>query len=287
MGFVSDLLGGSDQADATTQAANTQAASSASQVAEQRRQFDYIKQLLSPFVNAGTSALSGQSDLLGLNGNGSQQTAINNIQNGSQFQTMLQQGEKSILQNASATGGLRGGNTQAALSQYSPQLLNQLVQQQYSNLGGLSSMGQNAAAGVGSAGQASTSAINGINQNATNALTGSIIANGNTQANTVNQIAGLGSALYGSGILGTLPLSAAGTGSGILGGIASLFSDERLKSNIKRVGTHKKGFGIYEYIKFGKREIGVLAQEIEKIIPQAVIIKNGYKSVNYSMLEHA
>lgn len=204
MGFVSDLLGGSDQADATTQAANTQAASSASQVAEQRRQFDYIKQLLSPFVNAGTSALSGQSDLLGLNGNGSQQTAINNIQNGSQFQTMLQQGEKSILQNASATGGLRGGNTQAALAQYSPQLLNQLVQQQYANLGGLSVMGQNSAAGVGTAGQNSTNAINSINQNATNALTGSIIANGNTQVNTVNQLAGLGSAGYSAGLFNGL-----------------------------------------------------------------------------------
>jgi hypothetical protein len=290
MGFITDLLGGSDQADATTQAANIQAQSSAAQVAQQSKQFDAIQKLLAPYVNAGTGALSGQQNLIGLNGNQAQQTAIDGIQNGSQFQSMLKQGENSILQNASATGGLRGGNTQAALSQYSPTLLNQYIQQQYGNLGGLSSNGQKAAAGVGDAGQNSTNAINTINQASTNALTGSVIANGNTQANTVNQVVKLGGGLYSSGALGEFALGSAGTGSGLLGALGSIFSfsDKRLKKDLKRIGTHKLGIGIYEYIKLGQREIGVLAQELEKVMPQAVKLhESGYKMVDYSMLEAA
>ena len=101
---------------------------------------------------AGTGALTGQQDMLGLNGAPAQQTAINGIQNSPQFASMMQQGENGILQNASATGGLRGGNTQGALAQFRPQLLNQLIEQRFGQLGGLTSMGQNAAAGVGNAG---------------------------------------------------------------------------------------------------------------------------------------
>ena len=76
-----------------------------------------------------------------------------------------------------------------------------------------------------------------------------------------------------------------------LGGAAIMRSDERLKENIKKIGTldiginlytyhYKKGFGLPE----GK-QVGVMAQEVEKVIPEAVITDaDGYKSVNYAML---
>ena len=64
-----------------------------------------------------------------------------------------------------------------------------------------------------------------------------------------------------------------------------LRSDIRLKSNIVKVGDHPKGFGIYEYDIDGHRERGVLAQEVEKIIPEAVLEHpDGYKMVNYGAL---
>jgi len=66
---------------------------------------------------------------------------------------------------------------------------------------------------------------------------------------------------------------------------ASLFSDVRLKSNIERVGTHPLGIGIYEYDKFGKRERGVMAQEVEQVMPEAVSThESGFKKVNYGLL---
>jgi len=75
------------------------------------------------------------------------------------------------------------------------------------------------------------------------------------------------------------------SGLGSMAGGAIAASDIRLKSNIVKVGEHPKGFGIYEYDIFGRRERGVMAQEVEKIIPEAVLEHpNGYKMVNYGAL---
>ena len=70
------------------------------------------------------------------------------------FQAQVRQGEEALLQRASATGGLRGGNIQAALAQFRPQMLQAEIERQYGRLGGLTSLGQQSAVGVGTAGQA-------------------------------------------------------------------------------------------------------------------------------------
>lgn len=76
-----------------------------------------------------------------------------------------------------------------------------------------------------------------------------------------------------------------------LGGAALKFSDENLKTDIKRIGTHDLGIGIYTYhYKDGYNlptglQVGVMAQEVEKVIPEAVIVTDsGFKAVNYAML---
>lgn len=137
---------------AAQDAASIQANAAQSGIDEQRRQFDLIQGLLAPYAQAGTKAVGAQGDLVGLNGAQQQQAAIAGLQGSPEFAALMQQGENAILQNASATGGLRGGNTQAALAQFRPQLLNQMINQQYAKLGGLTSIGQNAAAGTGNAG---------------------------------------------------------------------------------------------------------------------------------------
>ena len=64
-----------------------------------------------------------------------------------------------------------------------------------------------------------------------------------------------------------------------------MFSDRKLKSNIERIGTHKLGIGLYEYDIFGGRQQGVMADEVEKVMPQAVLMHpSGYKMVNYGLL---
>ena len=62
-------------------------------------------------------------------------------------------------------------------------------------------------------------------------------------------------------------------------------SDRRLKSNINRIGTHKLGIGIYEYDIEGRHEIGVMAQEVENVMPEAVIHHpDGYLMVQYGRI---
>lgn len=83
--------------------------------------------------------------------------------------------------------------------------------------------------------------------------------------------------------------AAAGAGFGpwgaLAGGVLGAFSDVRLKSNIEKIGELPSGLGVYEYDKFGKRERGVMAQEVEKVIPDAVSThSSGYKMVNYGLL---
>ncbi len=74
-------------------------------------------------------------------------------------------------------------------------------------------------------------------------------------------------------------------GLGSLASTAFMFSDRRLKSNIKRVGTHAIGVGIYEYTMMGMAQRGVIAQEVQKVRPDLVKRHaSGYLTVNYGGL---
>lgn len=74
-----------------------------------------------------------------------------------------------------------------------------------------------------------------------------------------------------------------------LGGAAAMaFSDERLKTNVQRVGTHPLGVGVYEYDIAGRRERGVMAQELLRVKPQAVFRHpSGFLMVDYGQLDDA
>ncbi len=60
-------------------------------------------------------------------------------------------------------------------------------------------------------------------------------------------------------------------------------SDKRVKTDIKKLGKTDDGLGIYKYRYKGsdQPQIGLMAQEVEKKKPHAVITVNGLKMVNY------
>ena len=147
------LISGMAQADAAESAAAAQTGAAQQGIEEQRRQFDAVQKLLAPYVSAGTPALEAQQAFLGLRGPEAERAAIERIKGGETFQALAGQGEEALLQRASATGGLRGGNIQGALAQFRPALLSSLIDQQYGRLGGMTALGQQSAAGVGAAGQ--------------------------------------------------------------------------------------------------------------------------------------
>lgn len=151
--LAAGYLSSKEQAKAAGKAAAAQERVGREAIAEERRQFDAIQEMLQPFVKGGQGAFAEQLNLIGLGGPEAQQQAIQAIEMGPQFKAMVEQGEQAILQSASATGGLRGGNTQAALAQYRPQVLNQLVDSKYAKLGDISRVGQASAVQTGAAGQ--------------------------------------------------------------------------------------------------------------------------------------
>lgn len=193
------LYSANQQSNAAEDAANAQTSASQAGIAQQNKQFDAIQKLLAPFVTTGTQAVGAQGDLVGLNGAGPQQASIAAIQNSPEFTALNRSGQDAILANASATGGLRGGNVQAALGQFSPQLLAQLIDQQYGRLGGLTSVGQNAAAGVGNAGVSTGNNITQLLGQIGSAQAGNALAQGRANVGYGNALLGGAGALLGSG----------------------------------------------------------------------------------------
>jgi len=169
----SQLIGSSMQADAAGEAAGIQAGASQAGIQEQRRQFDALQSLLKPYVDVGVPALEGlkaygqagpeafrqQQALTGLLGPEEQRKAIAQIEQGGGYQASVQAGEEALLQRASATGGLRGGNIQAALSQFRPQMLQQEIERQYGRLGGFSDIGRETQANLLKTGQSSAAGV--------------------------------------------------------------------------------------------------------------------------------
>jgi hypothetical protein len=105
---------------------------------------------------------------------------------------------------------------------------------------------------------------------------GATQATGNWNADLYNaraaQAGNLQSGLFGLG------------GAGIMGG-AMMMSDRRVKSNIVRLGDHPLGIGWYEYDIDGRREQGVMAQELLDVKPEAVALyPDGFYRVNYALI---
>ena len=199
---IGGITGAKQAGEAGMAAAQIQGQSAEAGIEEQRRQFDALTELMSPYVAAGTGALEGQQALAGLQGADAQQQAILGLEQSPQFQAMVGQGEEALLQNASATGGLRGGNTQAALAQFRPQMLSQMIESQYSKLGGLAGMGQASAAGQASAGMQSGSNVANLLQQQGAALAGGQVAQGSVVGNTFGNVANLGGMAIGAKMAG-------------------------------------------------------------------------------------
>jgi|GEM_PF-2003472 hypothetical protein len=105
--------------------------------------FNKIEAGFTPYTDAGLAALMGQQDLLGMNGQQAQAKAYQGIEGG-QYKELARQGEDALLQNAAATGGVRGGNVAGALAQFRPSMLQALIEKQFNNLSGLRDTGYNA-----------------------------------------------------------------------------------------------------------------------------------------------
>jgi hypothetical protein len=76
--------------------------------------------------------------------------------------------------------------------------------------------------------------------------------------------------------------------SGLFQGIGNAVkSDIRTKENIRKVGLTDGGLPVYIYNYIGSNltQMGVMAQDVEKVNPDAVTEENGIKAVYYSLIK--
>lgn len=300
MSVVGDVVGmvtgkgGKDAAKATRAAADTSAAA-------QMEQLEYLKEINKLPQELRESALVQLGGAYGLEGydsvdmlagaskdplyqaqlsgiGGLTDSAMANIAN------MTQGAIDASMATASATGGLRGGNLQQGFADISTQeqlarndVLAQdqmarsdaLAQYQNQQLAGLSGL-----AGLSTGQDQIAQTIGNIGQTQAAGISGAAQAQQAASQNTMNTMMGLGS----------MGLSA-----------AALFSDPKLKTNIKKIG-EKNGFNVYSWTWNKKaNEIGLhgdsegyMANEVELVMPDMVSVDNdtGYKQINYGALNN-
>lgn len=197
IGAVGSIVGGRQERKAISRASDQQAAAYEMGIEEQRRQFDALQALLKPYIEGGQGAFGAQQQLLGLGTPEEQAAAIAQLEQSPMMRALTQKGENAILQTASATGGLRGGNTAAALAQFRPQMLAQLIENRFSQLGGLSSLGANAAAMQGNTGMGMASNIGNLFGQIGAARSGATLGRSASSRQTVSDLLGMAGNMVG------------------------------------------------------------------------------------------
>jgi len=198
-GVVGDITGSSAAASAGKRAGKIQAKAAQAGIEEQRRQFDALINLMSPYVAAGAPALEQQMAMAGLRGPEAERAAIDALAASPQLEALARQGEEAILQQASATGGLRGGNVQAALGQFRPQLLQQLIEQRYGQVADITDIGRTSAMTQAEGGLATGTNIGNLLLGKGSAEAGARLAQGQGQRMAFGDLLGIGSFITGAG----------------------------------------------------------------------------------------
>lgn len=266
MSFVSDIFGGDDAAEASEDAAATQARSAEKAIEFQREALETIRGDLAPFRELGTEAISAEGpgpSLVDLVRDPRAQREF--VEESPFFKSLADQAQRRIFSNQAARGKVGSGGTAEALQNSLLLLGSDLVSQNVGQRLNLASVGESAAAQTGvQTGQAGRTISDLITQQ------GNVLGAGQVGAANARQQAtstGLNT------IIG-------------LGGLAvAAFSDRRLKTNIKRlcsVNGHMRY--LFKYIGDVSYQVGVMAQEVEQIKPDAVGEIGGMKFVNYGAL---
>lgn len=95
---------------------------------------------------------------------------------------------------------------------------------------------------------------------------------------------GGGGSLLGSiGQAAGIASTAFSIGKALVTFLPMMFSDERLKKHIKPIGRLYDGQTVYRFDMGGETKIGLIAQEVEKHVPDAVGLAGKYKAVDYDL----
>jgi hypothetical protein len=233
---------------------------------------------IQPFMqnfNTGSGGIQTYGDAVGANGPQGNARATQAFYNNPGFGFQQRQGNNAILAQNAATGGTGSGKEATDLSTFNQGLAGTSWNNYVQSLSPYFNLAQTGAAGAGGLyGQLGTNLAN-LYQGEGNAVYGANTSIGNANANA--DLAGLNA----SGNMWNLI-------SGVAGGAASaagMMSDERAKEDIAPVGELADHQTVYRYRYKGdpRFHIGLIAQEVEDIEPDAVIdnFLGDLKAVDY------
>jgi hypothetical protein len=213
--FVGGLLGAGSQKKAAKKAAADQVAALNRAIDVTHNQFEETRTDLAPYRDIGAKALPGLGDLIGTNGAPQQQSAIDALKASPFYQSLFRTGLETNLQNASATGGIRGGNEVRSLADFGDDTLMKAIMQQIQNLGGLAGIGSGATMATGQFGANAASDIAGFNTDQGKALASKDLAIGGINSQMWNNAGGfldqaVSAFLPGGGGIGSILKSGGG-----------------------------------------------------------------------------
>ncbi len=274
VGKFTDAIGITDS-KAGERAASASRDSSEIQALYQQEALDFMKQQAKLPTEIRDQALTNlQSFYMG----GDDSGFYDKITSDPMFQRQLVGMEDAALRNASATGGLRGGQSISDVSKLQDQLV-------MNRLGGIQQL-----AGLDTSTNQIAQIIGNIGQTKAQGLTAAAQAQAAGSQQNFGNLLGLGQLGIGAGMLFSderlkSNIEPIGIGAGML------FSDERLKSNIEPIGI-ENGVPMFTWKWNDKaKELGLsgsgygtLSKHAKEIKPESISVINGYEAVDYKML---
>lgn len=279
MSFIGDLFG-SGKAKAAREAADEKAAAIRQGAKLQGIAADEAKAIeedrgtaaisrLDPYANAGAQTIGDLTSLVN-----DPNAQLKYIQENPFFKSLADDAQQRLFANQAATGKLGSGDTAKALQNSILLLGDDLLQKTITNRMNLSGMGQAAAADQANLATGQARTLEDLTLQKANADAAGLI--GSADALGGGRVASADA--RGAGAMNVAKLASS---------VFLAASDMRMKTDIERIGENQ-GIPIYSFRFKGKPElhVGVMAQDIEKIKPDAVTEINGVKHVDYAKLWH-
>ena len=230
-------------------------------IAETRRATEEGQGFLAPFGGVGLQGVEQAGFLT------DPQAQFDFLQNNPLFQMGLDNANRQTQQSAASRGRLSSGDTLQALNQNALLTASPLIQSQKQSIGDLLNFGGGIATNQANTAIGQGSQISNAFENQGNIASAGIQNRNQIQADTTANQQQLAGQIFG------------------------MFSDPALKTNIKSTGS-KNGFNTYSWdwnelankIGLSGSDVGVMADEVKAIKPEAVTIDRGFMKVNYNMI---
>jgi len=184
------------QSQAADKAGQLQSDAAMAGIESQEAMFNKALELQQPYREAGYSAVGG---LQALTDPVQRARMLEDYYAGDEYASLAQQVEQQQLRNAAATGGLRGGQNQAALASISPMLGQKYLANQQNQLTGLANLGMGAASQGASGAQQFGAQKSALQQQAGQAAAQSGLTQAGIWGNTMS---GLGGLMFSAGMGG-------------------------------------------------------------------------------------